>query len=150
MSDAVLAMPKLLPADLEWATHPVHPSVTQIEAGVMDTSGQRLRGLRALFGVRLPSRRQAGESWVLQLDEIDIGRGMQRNTLYRIEIRRRPGIPADHHDAPHAHRLGVRLALPPDAIEWTWARALAYFCSETAIALPDLGHPTENFRLTPP
>lgn len=79
MSQAILCLPKVLPGDLVWATYPTHPAVTQIEVGVMDASGQRLRGLRVTFSVRLPPERKTGESWVLQLEEIGHGHGMRRD-----------------------------------------------------------------------
>lgn len=148
MSEELLALPKTLP-ELAWQPHPTHAVTVYAESGVMDAEGRRLRGLQVQFTLRIPTDRRTGESLVLQLDHLELGRGAPRSSIFRMDIRRRPGIPADHHDAPHAHRLGVCMPLPSGAIAWTWDVALAYFCQQTTIVVPDLQHPTENFQLTP-
>lgn len=149
LSEDLLSTPKCLPDDLEWRPHPTHAGVMQIEVGVIDPAGQCLRGLVVILSVRCPTDRRLGESWSLQLAQVSPGRGPQI-PLYRVDILRRPGIPPDHHDAPHVHRLDSVIRLPAEATSWTWREVLEYFCEETTIAVPDIDHPLADFKLTSP
>lgn len=149
MSEALLTTPKLLPDDLDWRPHPTHPGVQQIESGVIDPEERRIQGLVVVLSILTATHGRAGESWVFRLDEVRPGKGEARNSLYRLELRHRPGIPADHHDAPHAHRIGVRMTLDPSAWGWTWTEALRYFCDNTALAVPQIAHPFIEFKLKP-
>lgn len=150
MSEQLLQQAKRLPAELDWSPASTHPSTHEIEVGVLDANQARLRGLHALMRVLCPpSFARTGETWTFVLMYAPQGWGDSQENLFRVEIRTRPGIPAGHHDSPHAHRLSVRQGLPGDAIRWTWDDALRYFCQETNIAIPNLSHPVHAFRLRP-
>lgn len=149
LSEELLNTPKCLPDDLEWRPHPTHAALMQIEAGVVDPDGRQLRGLVVILSVRCPADRRLGESWSLQLAQVNPGQRGPRVSLFRVDILRRPGIPPNHHDAPHAHRLDSRIRLPAEAASWTWSEALRYFCDQTTLALPQIDHPLADFKLTP-
>lgn len=146
----LLALPKMVPDDLQWRTHPTHGATSLIETGVLDLHGTTLRGLLLVLLVRHPADAgRTGESWAFRLERSDFGqRTPWKEDLYRLDIRTRPGIGPGHHDAPHAHRLGVRLDLSSPVV-WTWREAMLYFCTATNIARPALGHPAHDFYLRP-
>ena len=142
MAERILAVPKTIPDDREWQRHPAHAVTFILESGVLDQHGTRLNGIRMILLVRCPPEAaRTGETWTMRLEQGDPQPGAGREKLYRLDIKKRPGISPDHHGAPHAHRLGVQCQLTANAIRWTWTEAFQYFCFETGLSGSGIEHP---------
>jgi hypothetical protein len=125
-----------------WMPIKVQPGTSQIEVGVIDSSGHSARLLVQLIYKRSPKTKRISYRFSVFKRQ---PYGLER--VYQLAIEQWPTQIKDLHTKSHEH-FGDRRTIGHQSWDnWTFEEEILYFCQKTNIKFsPPISHP-ENFEL---